>query len=108
MKLKNVLISVKDIERLKKFYHDLFGLEAVLDSGDLTGGTCPSGQKCFSGTILQNCILRNATWMRSWKKLERLYPRTQYVNKLMTYSWGQKVVRFYDPDGNLIEVRSPA
>ena len=22
----------------------------------------------------------------------------------MTYSWGQKVVRFYDLDGNLIEV----
>ena len=24
----------------------------------------------------------------------------------MTYSWGQKVVRFYDLDGNLIEVRT--
>ena len=42
------------------------------------------------------------------EKLERLYPRIQYVNKLMTLSWGQKVVRFYDPDGNLIEVRTPA
>ena len=27
MKLKNVLIVVKDIERSKKFYRDLFGLE---------------------------------------------------------------------------------
>ena len=42
------------------------------------------------------------------EKLERLYPRIQYVNKLMTLSWGQKVVRFYDPDGNLIEVRTSA
>ncbi len=25
----------------------------------------------------------------------------------MTHSWGQKVVRFYDPDGNLIEVGTP-
>ena len=32
MKLKNVLIVVKDIERSKKFYHDLFGLEVVLDN----------------------------------------------------------------------------
>lgn len=32
MKLKNVLIVVKDIEKSKKFYHDLFGLETVLDN----------------------------------------------------------------------------
>lgn len=29
MKLKNILITVKDIEKSKKFYHDLFGLEMV-------------------------------------------------------------------------------
>ena len=41
------------------------------------------------------------------RKLEKLYPDIRYVNRLMTYSWGQQVVRFYDPDGNLIEVRTP-
>ena len=35
------------------------------------------------------------------RKLEKLYPN------MMTHSWGQKVVRFYDPDGNLIEVGTP-
>ena len=40
-------------------------------------------------------------------RLELLYPETEYVNRLMTHSWGQKVVRFYDPDGNLIEVGTP-
>ena len=33
------------------------------------------------------------------ERLEILYPETEYVNRLMTHSWGQKVVRFYDPDG---------
>ena len=33
MKLKNVLIVVKDMEKSKKFYHDLFGLDVVLDNG---------------------------------------------------------------------------
>lgn len=42
------------------------------------------------------------------RKLETLYPDTEYVNKLMVHSWGQKVVRFYDLDGNLIEVGTPA
>lgn len=32
MRLKNVLIAVKDIERSRKFYHDLFGLVPVLES----------------------------------------------------------------------------
>ena len=41
------------------------------------------------------------------EKLEKLYPNTVYVNRLMEHSWGQKVIRFYDPDGNLIEVGTP-
>ena len=41
------------------------------------------------------------------EKLESYYPEVKYVNRLMTHSWGQKVVRFYDPDGNLIEVGTP-
>ena len=41
------------------------------------------------------------------EKLEKLYPSIQYVNKLMEHSWGQRVIRFYDLDGNLIEVGTP-
>ena len=33
MKLKNILIVVKDIEKSRQFYHDLFGLNLVLDNG---------------------------------------------------------------------------
>ena len=41
------------------------------------------------------------------ERLKRLYPQVTYVHPLAEYEWGQKVVRFYDPDGNLIEVRTP-
>ena len=41
------------------------------------------------------------------ERLEKYYPEVKYVNRLMTHSWGQKVIRFYDPDGNLIEVGTP-
>lgn len=40
-------------------------------------------------------------------KLETLYPNIKYVNKLMRHSWGQKVIRFYELDGILIEVGTP-
>ena len=32
MRLKNILIVVENIERSKQFYHDLFGLDMVLDN----------------------------------------------------------------------------
>ena len=32
MKLKNILLVVKDIEKSKQFYHDLFGLDMILDN----------------------------------------------------------------------------
>ena len=31
MRLRNVLVVVKDMERPIKFYHDLFGLDTVVD-----------------------------------------------------------------------------
>ena len=41
------------------------------------------------------------------KKLEESDFEIEFVNKLMTHRWVQKVVRFYDPDGKLIEVGTP-
>ena len=120
MKLKNVLIVVKDIEKSKRFYHDLFGLDIVLDNGGnviLTEGLVLQDRKIWESFLEKEVILRNNSTELYFEeydldafveKLERLYPRIQYVNKPMTLSWGQKVVRFYDPDGNLIEVRTPA
>ena len=32
MRLRNILIVVKDIEKAKQFYHNLFGLDMVLDN----------------------------------------------------------------------------
>lgn len=120
IKLKNMLIVVKDIEKSKQFYHDLFGLDVVLDNGGnviLTEGLVLQNRKIWESFLEKEVILRsNSTelYFEEYdldafvEKLERMYPRIQYVNKLMTLSWGQKVVRFYDPDGNLIEVRTPA
>ena len=28
----------------------------------------------------------------------------EYVNPLMTHSWGQRVIRIYDPDHHVIEI----
>ena len=119
MKLKNVLIVVKDIERSKQFYHDLFGLDVVLDNDGnmiLTEGLVLQEEKYWREFLGKNIIRQNNSSELYFeerdieafvRKLEKLYPAVQYVNRLMTHSWGQKVIRFYDPDGNLIEVGTP-
>ena len=116
LKLKNVLIVVKDIEKSKQFYHDLFGLEVVLDNDGnmiLTEGLVLQDENIWKSFLGKDIIPENNSCELYFEetnldafveKLERLYPQIQYVNKMMTHSWGQKVVRFYDLDGNLIEV----
>lgn len=119
MRLKNVLIVVKDIERAKKFYHDLFGLQVILDNDGnviLTEGLVLQDEAIWKQFIEADVQPKHNACELYFEecdievfveKLERLYPETCYVNRLMTHSWGQKVVRFYDLDGNLIEVGSP-
>ena len=119
MKLKNVLIVVNDIERSKAFYKDLFGLDVVLDNDGnviLTEGLVLQDAALWKDFLKKDIIPQNnaaelyfeETDLGSFaKKLEEYQPPIQYVNRLMEYSWGQKVIRFYDPDGNLIEVGTP-
>ena len=119
MRLKNILIVVNDIEASKKYYHDLFGLNMILDNDGnmiLTEGLVLQDVKYWkqfldSGIISKNnhaeLYFEEKNIEEFVEKLERLYPDTEYVNKLMTHSWGQKVIRFYDLDGNLIEVGTP-
>lgn len=119
MKLKNVLIVVENIEEAKKFYHDLFGLETVLDNEGnmiLTERLVLQEKKIWEEFLGKNTLPESNSCELYFEekniegfveKLERLYPSIQYVNRLMTLDWGQKMVQFYDPDGNLIEVRTP-
>lgn len=120
MKLRNILIVVRDIERAKKFYHDLFGLKVILDNEGnviLTEGLVLQEEKVWKSFLKEEVIFKNHATELYFEekeietfveKLESLYPQIRYVNKLMVHSWGQKVVRFYDLDGNLIEVGTPA
>ena len=120
MRLKNFLIVVKDIERSKQFYHDLFGLEMILDNDGnmiLTDGLVLQEEKYWKEFLKKEIIPENNSCELYFEeadiegfieKLESYYPEVKYVNRLMTHSWGQKVIRFYDLDGNLIEVGTPA
>ena len=119
MKLKNILIVVKDIEKSRQFYHDLFGIDLVLDNDGnmiLTEGLVPQDEIIWKSFLDRDIVSKSNSCELYFEeqdieafveKLERLYPSIEYVNRLMTHSWGQRVIRFYDLDGNLIEVGTP-
>ncbi len=119
MKLKNILIVVKDIEKSKQFYHDLFGLDVVLDSEGnmiLTEGLVLQDEKIWKNFLEKDIIPKSNACELYFEepdieafaeRLENLYPSIEYIHRLKAHSWGQKTVCFYDLDGNLIEVRTP-
>ena len=119
MKLKNILIVVSDIEKSKKFYKDLFGLEVILDNDGnviLTEGLVLQDRKIWEQFLEKEIIPENNASELYFEepdienfveKLDNYSEPIKYVNRLMEHSWGQKVVRFYDLDGNLIEVGTP-
>ena len=114
MKLKNVLIVVEDIEKSIAFYQDLFGLSVILDNDGkviMTEGLVLQDKKIWDKFIEREIIPENNASERDIEafaeKLDNYHRPITYVNRLMEHSWGQKVIRFYDPDGNLIEVGTP-
>jgi len=119
MRLKNILIVVNDIEKSKKFYMDLFGLDVILDGEGnviLSEGLVLQDEKIWKNEINLEILPKNNHTELYFEesdidtfveKLNRYDEKIQYVTQLTELPWGQKLVRFYDFDGNLIEVRTP-
>ena len=98
MKLKNFLIVVKDIEKSRKFYQDLFGIELVHDNDGnmiLTEGLVLQDEKIWESFLGRDIIPKSNSCELYFEeqdiesfveKLERLYPGIEYVNRLASFS----------------------
>lgn len=118
MKLKNVLIAVSDMEKSKAFYKELFGLDVILEQDGnliLTEGLVLQEESLWEACLEKELLYYNHTSELYFeetdieefvKRLEKYEDAIEYVTPLMDCPWGQKIVRLYDPDGHLIEVRS--
>lgn len=116
MKYTSTVISVSDINVSRRFYEDLFGLELYQDYGINVSFTCGlSLQQEFDwliGVPKETVLKRSHNMELAFETrdfdsfLEKLkqYPDIEYLGEVIEHSWGQRVVRFYDPDGHIIEV----
>ena len=118
MKFQNPLLVVTDMEAYKKFYKEVLGLEVILDFGanvTLTGGVCLQTKETWMDFInaKEDEIVfggKNAeiyfeeddfdTFAEKLKMMDDMV----YVHPVLEHRWGQRVVRFYDPDRHIIEV----
>ncbi|MDO5564875.1 MAG: glyoxalase [Eubacteriales bacterium] len=112
---KGILIAVKNMEESKKFYHDILDMDVAGDFGanvQLDGGVFLQTLDTW-GSFINNkevCLKNNASELYFevsdidvfYKKLQ--VANIEYVHELLEHNWGQRVVRFYDPNHHIIEV----
>ena len=116
MKFKNPLLSVKDMPASIEFYKEVLGLRVILDFGanvTLTGGVCLQTEETWKEFIrAEEISYRGRDGELYFEEeefdgfAERLRSREdiEYVHPVFEHRWGQRVVRFCDPDGHIVEV----
>ncbi|MEA4853829.1 MAG: VOC family protein [Christensenella sp.] len=118
MKYKCPLIAVADIQCSKAFYRDVLGLRVVSDFGEnvvLTGGLALQTIESWCGFLElpasnihldgkdHELYFEENDFDGFLKRLSQIHS-IRYVHPPKRHNWGQRVVRFYDPDGHIIEV----
>lgn len=111
------LIAVRDVERSKRFYCELFDQQVTLDFGrnvTFSGGFAIQEEFAWLTGIPEDWVCERPHNMELYFEtddldafLNRIAGRTEPVTLLhppCTCPWRQRVVRLYDPDGHLIEV----
>ncbi len=110
------LIAVTDMERSRRFYQDVLGREVISDFGanvTLTGNIALQTWETWKEFIHERNISFGGNAFELYFEeddidgfMEKLnsMPKIEFVHPLLEHSWGQRVVRFYDPDHHIIEV----
>ena len=116
MKYICTVISVSDIEAAKKFYKDLFGLKIYQDYGKNIAFTCGLAlQQDFDWLVnlpKEKVLMKSNNVEIAFEESDfdeflirlKQYENIEYLDEVMEHTWGQRVIRFYDLDGHIIEV----
>jgi catechol 2,3-dioxygenase-like lactoylglutathione lyase family enzyme len=114
VKYIGVLIVVSDIERSKAFYKTVLGLNVEVDLGanvTLTGGISLQTLETWRQFIGKENVTFYSNSMELYFEEDNFdtfiatkLDKANIVHPTKEYSWGQRVIRFYDPDGHVIEV----
>ena len=103
----NTMLVVTDMDKTVAFYKRVLGLEVVIDFGankTLTGGLALQTLETYKEFIDTDDISFGGNNFELYFEEDNFDKFVQYVHPVKEHSWGQRVVRFYDPDRHIIEV----
>ena len=115
MKFKLALLTVQDVERSKKFYHDFFDQIVVLDLGwnvTFSGGFAIQQNFSWLTNVPPESVIQKSHNMELYFEVDDFdtflakldaQPEVTLVHPPKKYDWQQRVVRVYDPDFHIIE-----
>lgn len=109
------MIAVKNMVVSKKFYDNILDMNVVGDFGanvQLDGGLFLQTLDTWCNFINNKEVyLKNNAGELFFEvsDIDEFYKKLrasniEYVHELLEHNWGQRVVRFYDPDYHIIEV----
>lgn len=109
------MLVVTNMDKSVAFYKSVLGLDVILDFGankTLTGGLALQTADSFKEFIGSEAISFGGNNAEMYFEeddfdcfAEKLSSSgVEYVHPVKEHSWGQRVVRFYDPDRHIIEV----
>ncbi len=122
LKFSSFVILVDNIEKSKKFYTEVLQQKIILDHG--RNVIFENGFAIWEAIYAHNIIFsekrddkplgrKNFEIYFEHDKIEEIFELIkkkndiEFIHDIRTQPWGQKVFRFADPDGHIIEIGEP-
>jgi predicted enzyme related to lactoylglutathione lyase len=123
IKFVNTIIFVRDIQKSKQFYSQVFGLNIIEDHGTIV--IFDNHFVIHNAASLINTIYKRPHIFSRFKQghknlvlyfecdqLEAIYEqikkeKVKIIHDIEEQTWGQKVFRFYDFDRHIVEIGEP-
>ena len=121
MRFINPIAFVRDIDRSREFYRERLGLKIVGNYGAFV--LFETGFAIHDGSALEQTIWgqaavaeqpygrRNLLLYFEHEDVEAAFeaiaPYVDLIHPVERQAWGQRVFRFYDPDGHAVELGEP-
>ena len=119
LQFKCPLLAVTDMKKAVAFYEEVIGDRVVMNFGEnvqFSGGFALQEMKKWKEMIHTDRVRRKSNDAELYFEEKDFddfltylneFPEIEYVHPVEEAPWGQRIVRFYDPDFHIIEVGEP-
>lgn len=115
IKYQGCLLSVKDMEASKCFYHEILGQKIIMDIGvhvSFEGFSLQQGYAGLVGIPVESVMTKSHNFQLYFEveNLDEMFDNLksmeelQWVHEITEYPWGQRDIRIYDPDMHIVEI----